>query len=172
MTAGPGPNPWAPCAGGMFCPAGRWRLLILPAWGCQSDYGSHTAGVTPMYRSVAAPRRGRQSKISAEGASDGAGRRRCVADVVVDNRIESYRNDLCLARDDAHRVAAHRWGTANKCSKLTGSDKMAPGQGESPGSADTGERGISRACRWVKARSWAEVGEIKFKQSASLQMEG
>jgi hypothetical protein len=40
MMAGDMPGPVAPCASGMVCPAGRWRLLILPAWDSPSTTGA------------------------------------------------------------------------------------------------------------------------------------
>lgn len=41
----PGMPPCPPCR---FCPAGRWRLLIVPAWGWDDD-GRRPVGATPSH---------------------------------------------------------------------------------------------------------------------------
>ena len=59
-TGGPIPE-GCPC-GGKFCPAGRWPLLIVPAWEVRDDYGCRAVRV----------RRTRISPVSPEGMMIGS----------------------------------------------------------------------------------------------------
>lgn len=55
-TGGPIPE-GRPC-GGRFCPAGRWLLLIVPAWGGSDDYGCRAVSVRRTRRSPESPEEG------------------------------------------------------------------------------------------------------------------